>query len=68
MLTGFSSAKKAWLPVNFNFKTINVDAELEADESHLKVFKSVVGLRYREAFRKGWIGNAGPWRDLGFRI
>ncbi|XP_037949098.1 maltase A3-like [Teleopsis dalmanni] len=42
---GFSTATQTWLPVADNYETVNVEVELAADRSHIKVYKSLVELR-----------------------
>jgi alpha-glucosidase len=46
---GFSSANKTWLPVNDNFKTVNVKAQLGNEKSHLEIHRSLMKLRKNEA-------------------
>jgi alpha-glucosidase len=46
---GFSSADKTWLPVNENFKTVNVKAQLGKEKSHLEIHRSLMKLRKNEA-------------------
>jgi alpha-glucosidase len=48
---GFSNASKTWLPVGFNYKTVNVKAQLEASNSHLKIFKKLLQLRKLSVMR-----------------
>ncbi|XP_076066771.1 maltase A3-like [Oratosquilla oratoria] len=50
---GFSKGPSTWLPVNDNYKTLNVKAQLEARESHLKVYKTLARLRQENSFAKG---------------
>ncbi len=53
---GFSNASKTWLPVgdtNNKYKTVNVKAQLEAPNSHLKIFKKLVQLRKKLVMRIG---------------
>ncbi|XP_015374282.1 PREDICTED: maltase A3-like [Diuraphis noxia] len=50
---GFTNHPKPWLPVNPNYVTINVDNELNAKRSHLKIFKEIMDLRKLDAFRTG---------------
>ena len=46
---GFTDASVApWLPVNSNYQTLNVEAELTDVNSHLSIYKSLVQLRYDE--------------------
>ncbi|XP_037070929.1 maltase A3-like [Pollicipes pollicipes] len=42
---GFSSGGVPWLPVNANFREMNVEAQLAADASHLKVYRQLQRLR-----------------------
>ena len=62
LITGFSSGKKSWLPINPNYKTINVETQLEAEESHLKVYKALVSLRRLKEFKEGGL----EMRVLGY--
>ncbi|XP_042865643.1 maltase A1-like [Penaeus japonicus] len=50
---GFTTGDSTWLPVNKNYKTLNVKAQLEAKESHLKVYKELARLRKQEPFAGG---------------
>ncbi|KAK7076944.1 hypothetical protein SK128_021887 [Halocaridina rubra] len=52
---GFTTYNDTWLPVNDNYHTLNVKAELEAEYSHLKVYQHLAQLRKEEAFRSGGI-------------
>ena len=38
---GFTSGDKTWLPVGTAYSTVNVRAQQEATNSHLKIFKSL---------------------------
>uniref|UniRef100_T1PFH0 alpha-glucosidase n=1 Tax=Musca domestica TaxID=7370 RepID=T1PFH0_MUSDO len=42
---GFSEGNKTWLPLAGDYKTVNVEMELAADKSHLKIYKDLVQLR-----------------------
>lgn len=50
---GFSTADKTWLPVGDNYKTVNVKAQLNAENSHLKIFKRLTTIRRQPVFRQG---------------
>ena len=50
---GFSTAPKTWLPVGENYKTVNVKAQLNAENSHLKIFKRLTKIRKEPVFRQG---------------
>jgi alpha-glucosidase len=50
---GFSTATKTWLPVGNNYKTVNVKAQLAADNSHLKIFKRLTTVRKQPVFKQG---------------
>lgn len=50
---GFSTGSTTWLPVGNNYKTVNVKAQQEADNSHLKIFKRLTTIRKQEVFKKG---------------
>lgn len=54
---GFSNASKTWLPVGDNYKKVNVKAQLEAPNSHLKIFKKLVQLRKKLVMRLGDYGS-----------
>ena len=51
--TGFSDGEKTWLPVNTNYKELNVDVQNAAEKSHLKVYKSLIQLRKEPTFKDG---------------
>jgi len=50
---GFSNKNATWLPLNPNYPTLNVEAQLAAEESHLKVYKEIVKLRKTNAWKYG---------------
>jgi len=50
---GFSTASRTWLPINPNYATLNVAAQLEAPESHIKVYKALTKLRQRNVWKYG---------------
>lgn len=50
---GFSTNPKTWLPVAENYRQVNVDAELSAEWSHLKVYAQMMELRKEKTFRMG---------------
>lgn len=50
---GFSTAEKTWLPVGPKYLDVNVENELKADISHLKIFKKLVVLHKQPEFRNG---------------
>ncbi|XP_017464729.1 PREDICTED: maltase 2 isoform X2 [Rhagoletis zephyria] len=49
---GFSSAEKTWLPVNPNYKNLNLKKQM-SEKSHYSVYKALVELRKMPALRKG---------------
>ncbi|KAH8390165.1 hypothetical protein KR200_008418, partial [Drosophila serrata] len=42
---GFTNGSTTWLPLAADYKTVNVETELVAEESHLKIYKELVALR-----------------------
>lgn len=42
---GFNRGKKTWLPVNVNYKCVNVKIEKNTPRSHLNVYKRLAKLR-----------------------
>lgn len=50
---GFSTSTITWLPVGNNYKTVNVQAQLDATNSHLKIFKRLTTIRKQPVFREG---------------
>lgn len=50
---GFSDANSTWLPVNENYKTVNVEKEKKGKHTHYGVYKDLVALRELEILKKG---------------
>lgn len=50
---GFTTGNKTWLPVNEDYVTNNVKAQLAASNSHLKIFKKLTKLRKHNVLRQG---------------
>ncbi|KAJ8681867.1 hypothetical protein QAD02_017659 [Eretmocerus hayati] len=50
---GFSESNETWLPVNDNYKTLNLAAQREADISHYKVFQALTKLKKTATLRNG---------------
>ncbi|XP_063232112.1 maltase 2-like [Bacillus rossius redtenbacheri] len=50
---GFSSSNDTWLPVNSNYKQLNLQQQQEASESHYKVYKQLVAERKSKTLQKG---------------
>ena len=50
---GFSNGDKTWLPVGTAYTTVNVKAQQEASNSHLKIFQSLTMLRKHAVLREG---------------
>ncbi|XP_066994042.2 maltase 2 [Anabrus simplex] len=50
---GFSSSNKTWLPVNSNYKTVNVETEKQATRSHYHVYKQLIELRKTRTIQRG---------------
>lgn len=50
---GFSTAESTWLPVGTAYLDVNVEKELKATNSHLKIFKKLVALHKLPEFRNG---------------
>lgn len=42
---GFNKGNKTWLPINTNYKCVNVKTESTQSRSHLNVFKRLIKLR-----------------------
>lgn len=58
---GFTDGQKTWLPVNPNYKDINVETENAQTKSHLNVYKQMSQLRQTKTIQNGGIqyGNVG---------
>ncbi|XP_042857796.1 maltase A3-like isoform X2 [Penaeus japonicus] len=52
---GFTKGNSTWLPVNENYKELNVKAQLQAEETHLKIYKELARLRKEETFVRGHV-------------
>ena len=52
-IAGFSRANHTWLPINPNYITLNVESQLAAPSSHIKVFKLLIEARKAEAVMMG---------------
>ncbi|XP_070504536.1 maltase A1-like [Chironomus tepperi] len=50
---GFSTGNKTWLPVGDKYKTVNVKAQEEATNSHLKIFRKLTAIRKETRFKNG---------------
>ncbi|XP_043470184.1 alpha-glucosidase-like [Leptopilina heterotoma] len=50
---GFSSNLQTWLPVNENYKTLNLEFEKAAGESYYNYYKDIASLRKIPSVRKG---------------
>ncbi|XP_044018104.1 alpha-glucosidase-like [Aphidius gifuensis] len=50
---GFSTNTKTWLPINPNYKTLNLAAEKLASVSHYSIFKKLVTLKKLPVISKG---------------
>lgn len=48
---GFSESEKTWLRVNPNYKDINVEKEMEEDESVLHYYRKLIRLRTEGAYK-----------------
>jgi alpha-glucosidase len=51
--TGFSKSEDTWLPVNPNYKELNLAAQKLADRSHYHVYKQLVAARSNPTIQKG---------------
>lgn len=57
-LAGFTNATSSWLPINPNYRALNLASQQDADKSHYKLYQQLVKLRQRKSFREGqfrWI-------------
>lgn len=50
---GFSENETTWLPVNENYKQLNLEAQKAAEKSHYKVYKQLTALRNKPAIKEG---------------
>ncbi|XP_047343302.1 maltase 1-like [Vespa velutina] len=50
---GFSTSNKTWLPVNNNYKTLNLDIQKNSLISHYKVFKDMIALKKTPIIESG---------------
>jgi alpha-glucosidase len=50
---GFSTGDKTWLKVNDDYATVNVEAQLADEKSHLKIFMKLTKLRKTNVLRRG---------------
>ncbi|ODM87950.1 Maltase 1 [Orchesella cincta] len=52
--SGFSTGDSTWLPINPNYKELNVQAQNETSgDSHLKVYKQILSLRKTDTWKYG---------------
>jgi alpha-glucosidase len=51
--TGFSTSEDTWLPVNPNYKELNLAAQKRAEWSHYHVYKQLVAARSHITIQKG---------------
>nr|XP_046471321.1 alpha-glucosidase-like isoform X1 [Neodiprion pinetum]XP_046471323.1 alpha-glucosidase-like isoform X1 [Neodiprion pinetum] len=52
---GFSTSNSTWLPVNSNYLTLNLAAQIDADVSHYKVFQELTTLRKESVIQEGTV-------------
>lgn len=50
---GFSSADRTWLPVNPNYKELNLRNQQQARRSHYKIYQSLLKLRQLPVLKNG---------------
>ena len=50
---GFSTAKKTWIPVHSNYKTLNLAKQKKDAVSHYKLYQKLTELRNNEALQTG---------------
>lgn len=50
---GFSTSNKTWLPVSPNYTDVNVETELLATKSYLKIYMELLKLRQTNTFKNG---------------
>ncbi|KAI4501732.1 hypothetical protein M0802_003067 [Mischocyttarus mexicanus] len=53
MSAGFSTSNKTWLPVNSNYKTLNLALEKISPVSSYKVFKDMIALKKKPIIERG---------------
>lgn len=53
MNSGFSTAIETWLPINPNYKQLNLKAQKNAERSHYKTYKDLVEIRRQAIFMEG---------------
>lgn len=51
--SGFSMGTFTWLPVNPSFSSVNLDAQVNAEQSHYKLYKDLLQLRRNTTFTNG---------------
>ncbi|XP_053659061.1 maltase A3-like [Anopheles marshallii] len=54
-MAGFTTGTKTWLPVGARYKEVNVYVEEQAEKSHLKVYRSMMGLRKSRTYQFGTV-------------
>lgn len=52
-ISGFSVNPKTWLPVNKNYKTLNLAAQKTQEKSYYSLYKAVSALRKTPAITRG---------------
>lgn len=52
---GFNEGKKPWIPMNPNFKEINLKTQKETEKSTYKLYQSLIKLRKLSVFKFGEI-------------
>jgi len=50
---GFTEGNQTWLPVNENYWSLNVQNQIDSDQSSYKLYKSLVELRKKDEFYYG---------------
>uniref|UniRef100_A0A6V7LS29 alpha-glucosidase n=1 Tax=Bracon brevicornis TaxID=1563983 RepID=A0A6V7LS29_9HYME len=50
---GFSTSNKTWLPVNSNYKTLNLEIQKKTPGSHYHIFKQLVELKRHPVVKEG---------------
>ncbi|XP_034196330.2 maltase 1-like [Osmia lignaria lignaria] len=58
MNAGFSNASKTWLPVNKNYKTLNLKKQKTDAVSHYKLYKALITLRKSNVLQHGKLTTA----------